>query len=124
MVVIALSSHLQYVARVRATSGLSCLLVLYSAPGRFSPGSRVFPSPQKSTFPSSDVGPPCKSLSGEWSFLGKYLTVILRVRAGYELIYITNEAVGRVGYYQLISGKSEKNNCFSKFSSNSLDFFG
>ena len=45
-------------------------------------------------------------------------------RAGYELIYITNEAVGRVGYYQLISGKSEKNNCFSKFSSNSLDFFG
>ena len=36
-----------------------------------------------------------------------YLTVILRGRAGYELIYITNEAVGRVGYYQLISGKSE-----------------
>ena len=33
---------------------------------------------------------------------------------------VTNEAVGRVGYYQLISGKSEKNNCFSKFSSNSL----
>ena len=27
-----------------------------------------------------------------------YLTVILRGRAGYELIYITNEAVGRVGY--------------------------
>ena len=53
-----------------------------------------------------------------------YLTVILRGRAGYELIYITNEAVGRVGYYQLISGKFEKNNCFSKFSSNSLDFFG
>ena len=44
-----------------------------------------------------------------------YLTVILRGQAGYELIYITNEAVGRVGYYQLISGKSEKNNCFSKF---------
>ena len=42
----------------------------------------------------------------------------------HELIYITNEAVGRVGYYQLISSKSEKNNCFSKFSSNSLDFFG
>ena len=52
------------------------------------------------------------------------LTVILRGPAGYELIYITNEAIGRVGYYQLISGKSEKNNCFSKFSSNSLDFFG
>ena len=55
-----------------------------------------------------------------------YLTVILRGGGRYELIYtyITNEAVGRVGYYQLISGKSEKNNCFSKFSSNSLDFFG
>ena len=39
-------------------------------------------------------------------------------------MYITNEVVGRVGYYQLISGKSEKNNCFSKFSSNSPDFFG
>ena len=57
-------------------------------------------------------------------FCVSYLTVILRGRAGYELIYITNEAVGRVGYYQLISGKSEKNNCFSKFSSNSLDFIG
>ena len=52
-----------------------------------------------------------------------YLTVILRGRTGYELI-ITNSAYGLVGYYQLISGKSEKNNCFSKFSSNSLDFFG
>ena len=51
-------------------------------------------------------------------FIFIYLTVILQGRAGYELIYITNEAVGRVGYYQLISGKSEKNNCFSKFSNN------
>ena len=49
-------------------------------------------------------------------FCESYLTVILRGHAGYELIYITNEAVGLVGYYQLISGKSEKNNCFSKFS--------
>ena len=51
-------------------------------------------------------------------------TVILLGLAGYELIYITNEAVGRVGYYQLMPGKPEKNNCFSKFSSNSLDIFG
>ena len=58
-----------------------------------------------------------------WLYLRTYLTVILRGRAGYELIYITNEAVSRVGYYRLISGKSEKNICFSKFSSNSLDFF-
>ena len=32
-------------ARVQATSGLSWLLVLYSAPRGFSPGSPVFPSP-------------------------------------------------------------------------------
>ena len=48
----------------------------------------------------------------------------LRTRRIWTDIYITNEALGRVGYYQLISGKFEKNNCFSKFSSNSLDFFG
>ena len=53
-----------------------------------------------------------------------YSIVMFWGRAGYELIYITNEAVGQAGYYQLISCKSEKNNCFSKFSSNSLDFFG
>ena len=34
--------------------------------------------------------------------------------AGYELIYITNEAGGQVGYNQLIFGKSEKNICFSQ----------
>ena len=54
----------------------------------------------------------------------KLVLTVLRGRTGYELIYITNEAVGRVDYYQLISSKSEKNNCFSKFSSNSLDFIG
>ena len=40
-------------ARVRATSGLSWLLFLSSAPNGFSPGSPVFLSPQKSTFPDS-----------------------------------------------------------------------
>ena len=36
-----------------AMSGLSCLLVRYSAPRGFSPGPPVFHSPQKSTFPNS-----------------------------------------------------------------------
>ena len=49
-------------------------------------------------------------------------TVILLGLAGYELI-ITNSAYGLVGYYQLLSGKSEKNDCFSKLD-NYLDFFG
>ena len=35
-------------------SGLSWLLFLYSTPRGFSPGSLVFPSPQKSTFPNSN----------------------------------------------------------------------
>ena len=34
--------------------GLNLLLVLYSAPRGFSPGTPVFPSPQKSTFPNSN----------------------------------------------------------------------
>ena len=34
--------------------GLSLLLVLFSAPGGFSPGTPVFPSPQKPTFLNSN----------------------------------------------------------------------
>ena len=36
--------------------GLSLLLFLFSAPRGFSPGTPVFPSPQKSTFPNSNSG--------------------------------------------------------------------
>ena len=35
--------------------GLSLLLVLYSAPRGFSPGTPVFPSPQKPTFSNSNL---------------------------------------------------------------------
>ena len=52
VVVIALASHLRRC--LRATSGFSWLLVLYSAPRGFSLGFPVFPSPQKSTFPNSN----------------------------------------------------------------------
>ena len=48
-VIIALASR-----RVRAASGLSRLLVLYSAPRGFSPVFSIFPSPQRSTFPNSN----------------------------------------------------------------------
>ena len=34
--------------------GLSLLLVLFLAPRGFSPGTLVFPSPQKPTFPNSN----------------------------------------------------------------------
>ena len=39
---------------VDAICGLSLLLVLSFAPRGFSPGTRVFPSPQKPTFPNSN----------------------------------------------------------------------
>ena len=39
---------------VDAICGLSLLLVLSLAPSGFSPGSSVFPSPQKPTFPDSN----------------------------------------------------------------------
>ena len=48
------------------------------------------------------------------TIINSYSSRTRRIRAD---IYITKEAIGRVGYYQLISGKAEKNNCFSKFSS-------
>ena len=41
-------------SKMKTMSGLSWLLVLYSAPRGFSPGSPVLPSPQKSTFPNSN----------------------------------------------------------------------
>ena len=37
-----------------AICGLSLLSVLFSAPRGFSPGTPVFPSPQKPTFPNSN----------------------------------------------------------------------
>ena len=40
---------------VDAICGLSLLLVLSLAPGGFSPGTPVFPSPQKPTFPNSNL---------------------------------------------------------------------
>ena len=47
--------------------GLSLLLVLYSAPRGFSPGSPVFPSPQKPTFPNSN------SIWNARTFLNEFL---------------------------------------------------
>ena len=38
-----------------AICGLSLLLVLISTPRGFSPGTPVFPSPQKPTFPNSNL---------------------------------------------------------------------
>ena len=44
-------------------SGLSLLLVLYSALRSFSPGTLVFPSPQKPTFPNSNSILECTGIS-------------------------------------------------------------
>ena len=56
-VVRALASHLCGPGSnpsVDAICGLSLLLVLYLTPRGFSPGTPVFPSPQKPTFPNSN----------------------------------------------------------------------
>ena len=42
---------------------LSLLLVLFSAPRGFSPGTPVFPSPQKPTFPNSNSILECTDIS-------------------------------------------------------------
>ena len=56
-VVRALASHQcgpGLIRSVDAICGLRLLLVLYFVPRGFSPGTPVFPSPQKSTFPNSN----------------------------------------------------------------------
>ena len=52
-----------------AICGLSLLLVVFLAPRGFSPGTPVFPSPQKQTFPNSNsiqepVSRKCRKLFG------------------------------------------------------------
>ena len=46
--------------------GLSLLLVLHSDLSGFSPGSPVFPSPQKPTFPNSNSILECTDISNEF----------------------------------------------------------
>ena len=56
-VVRALSSHQCVPGSIPGPGvmcGLSLLLVVFSAPRGFSPGTPVFPSPQKPTFPNSN----------------------------------------------------------------------
>ena len=52
--------------------GLSLLLVLYSAPGGFSPGTPVFPSTQKTTFLNSNSISECRDIfwTSSWELLG------------------------------------------------------
>ena len=53
-VVRAVTSHQCGPRSINAICGLSLLLVLSLAPRGFSPGTPVFPSPQKPTFPNSN----------------------------------------------------------------------
>jgi len=56
-VVRALASHQcgwGSILRLDAIYGLSLFLGLFSAPSDFSPGTPLFPSPQKPTFPNSN----------------------------------------------------------------------
>ena len=73
-VVRALASHqcgLGSIPGPGIISGLSLLLVLYSAPRDFSPGTLVFPSPQKPTFSYSST------IWNAWTFLNKFFLWLL-----------------------------------------------
>ena len=70
---------------VDAICGLSLLLVLFFAPRGFSPGTPVFPSPQKLTFPNSnstrnkvDEEPLCGNATSKSLFI-YYLFMLLLV---------------------------------------------
>ena len=77
---------------VDAICGLSLLLVLSFAPTGFSPGSPVFPSPQKPTFPNSnstrnqvDEGPLCGCATSKslfiYLFIYFYLFICSKIKA-------------------------------------------
>ena len=81
-VVRALASHQCVPGSIRGPgviSGLSVLLVLYSAPRGFSPGIPIFPCPKKSTFPNAISILECVSIServlvNSWCSMGKQIT--------------------------------------------------
>ena len=71
--------------RVDAICGLSLLLILSFAPRGFSPGTPVFPSPQKPTFPDSnstrdqvDEEPLCGCATSKSLFIIIYLFIYLQ----------------------------------------------
>ena len=73
--------------------GLSLLLVLSLAPRGFSPGTPVFPSPQKPTFPNSnstrnqvDEEPLCGCATST-SFLFRYLLLVF-INKVFEWIFV------------------------------------
>ena len=71
---------------VDAICGLSLLLVLSLAPRGFSPGTPVFPSPQKPTFPNSnstrnqvDKEPLCGCATSKSLFIYLFILFIYKV---------------------------------------------
>ena len=88
---------------VDAKSGLSLLLVLSYAPRGFSPGTPVFPSPQKPSFPNStstssqvDKEPVCGCATS------KSLIII------YFIYYLLSGAVGHNGFRMTSDWRRER----------------
>ena len=82
--------------RVDAICGLSLLLILSFAPRGFSPGTPVFPSPQKPTFPDSnstrdqvDEEPLCGCATSKSLFIIIYLFIYRLLSTTYsrKLVY-------------------------------------
>ena len=97
---------------LNAICGLSLLLVLSFAPRGFSPGSPVFPSPQKPTFPNSnstrnqvDEEPLCGCATSKSLFI--YFIYLFRLFIYFDISRIS----GRSWFQSLaVLGKKEKMN--------------
>ena len=88
---------------IDAICGLSWLLVLSFAPRGFSPGTPVFPSPQKPTFPNSNS---TRNLVDEEPVWMCYLQIVI-----YLFILFIYSDVGHVGFKADYTSKFSWTHC-------------
>ena len=88
---------------IDAICGLSWLLVLSFAPRGFSPGTPVFPSPQKSTFPNSNS---TRNLVDEEPVWMCYLQIVI-----YLFILFIYSDVGHAGFKADYTSKFSWTHC-------------
>ena len=106
----ALASHQCGLGSIPGPSviyGLSLLLVLYSAPRGFSPGTPVFPSPQKPAFPNSNSIWNARTLLNEflwtpWSSVGKQITFTFTFTFGLWRDFLDDNTQATISTFSLV----------------------
>ena len=88
---------------VDAICGLSLLLVLSLAPRGFSPGTLVFPSPQKPTLPNSNSIWNARTLFNEFLrtpkySVGKQITIFFNLKSLWPATFVENGSPARLQY--------------------------